>query len=683
MNKTLLRFYAVAIGVGVLFLVLAIRLVYLQLKYSGVSPYQAYEQRPYLKKVVGDRGSIVARDRTILATSMPFFRVAVDPQAWRAEEVRDSLWLLAQQISRLFPEYHPQPRPLYQHLLERYRAKDRHVYLFPYRVLLTFREQKLLAELPLLQPRHDRKALIIEKISHKRSYPYGTLARITLGYLVNDSVAWRGLESSFHEKLRGEERWALVQRLPGGMEVPLEEPSEFEPQPGADLFTTLDPHLQDILSSALQEAVEKHQAVGGTALLMEVNSGEILAVANYGEQFNDAVHTLWEPGSTFKVATAAILLESAKVSLSQSIFVPATLKVADRTLTDGHPGGQMTLEEALAYSSNVAFAGLCHKAFGGQPQHFYAYLQKMQLLQKTGVSLYGEPFPTCITPKSPYFNPTTLPWMAIGYNIRLTPLQLLCFYNAIANDGVWVPPRLVKEIVYPDGRREPLELPSPVRIMRSSTAAALRRMLQSVVEKGTARTIYTSLYSIAGKTGTAKKVEKGMYVNRYRASFVGFFPADKPLYSAIFIIDDPKAGGIYGGEVAAPAFRKVADAIMFRRLRVEPRWEEAETQRILPAVPILPQQKAISLYNALSISTPDRPNTPWVRTQPTGYFVGFHPYLPSLPEGVRGMTLRQALFLLESRGYKVYWHGQGAFVTSVEMRSDREILLRLGHEKSH
>ncbi len=679
MSKALLRFYVVAFLFGLGWLTLIGRLIYLQLKYRDHSPYQAYQNTPYLKKVRGERGSILARDTTVLATSMPLFRLAVDPTEWTQAEVKDSLRALAESLHVHFPLYHPSAESLRKALYERWKARDRHVYLFPYKVLLTYLEKRRVEGFPLLSRMPRRRPLIVEKITHKRSYPYGSLARITLGYLVNDSVAWRGLESAFHDKLQGEEQWVLVKRLPSGLEIPLEDLSEYQPRPGGDLFTTLDPHLQDIVSQALEKAVAQHRADKGVAILMQVQTGEILALANAGERFNDAVSTLWEPGSTFKGVTAAILLEAGLVKPSQRFSVPASLQIADRTLSDGHPATILTLEEAFAYSSNVTFASLCQKFFGAQPQRFYEYLSAMRILEPTGITLYPEPRPTCILPKTPHFNATTLPWLAIGYNIQLTPLQLLTFYNALANDGVWVPPRLVREVRYPDGRREVPAVPAPQRIVSPATATALRRLLRAVVDYGTARNIAPSLYHIAGKTGTAKKVEGRVYVNRYRASFVGFFPAEKPLYSCIVVLDDPKEGQIYGGEVAAPVFREIADALVFRDLRIAPQEVPENPAKRLPALPVLVQRTAIPLYNALSISTPDRPATPWVKTHPTPHYVGFLPHRASLPEAVRGMSLRQALHLLESAGYTVYWHGTGPVVQDFTLRSPQEILLHLGY----
>ncbi|MCX7606440.1 MAG: penicillin-binding protein 2 [Bacteroidia bacterium] len=680
MNKSLKRFYVALLFFGVLWITLAGRLIFLQWRYKEQSPYFPHAQRPYLKKVIGERGSILARDTTVLATSMPLFRLAVDPTAWSEKEVRDSLPLLAQQLSGLFPSYHPKPSHLREYLLNRWKARDRHVYLLPYRVLLTHSERKAVEALPLLCPIPGRKALIVEKITHKRSYPYGELARITLGYLVNDSVAWRGLESAFHDRLRGEERWILVRRLPNGIEIPLENLAEYEPLPGGDLFSTLDPHLQDIVSQALAAGVERHKALGGIAILMEVQTGEILALANYGERYNDAVSTLWEPGSTFKVATAAALLEEGAIHPQQRFFVPAHLTIADRTLTDGHSAGAMTFEEAMARSSNVAFASLCFKVFGSSPQKFYDYLHRFHLLDPTGIPLYPEPRPTCVSPRSPYFNPTTLPWLAIGYNIRLSPLQLLTFYNAIANEGIWVPPRLVREIRYPDGQREQVAAPPSRRMLSPNTARTLRRLLQAVVEYGTARNISTQLYSIGGKTGTAKKVQGKTYVNEYRASFVGFFPAERPLYSCIVVIDGPREGGIYGGEVAAPVFRAISDAVVFRDLRVAPQELEERPYRQQPALPVLTQAVAIPLYNKLSISTPDRPSTPRVRTLPKAHYVQFLAHPQQLPEAVVGMSLRQATHLLEKEGYTVFWQGKGPYVSAIHLRSQKEILLLLGYE---
>ncbi len=678
-DKVLKRLYFVLLLVGAGWIFLVGRLGYLILKYRGSSPYEAQDVRPYLKVVRGERGSILAADGTVWATSLPLFRLAVDPTLWTDQEIADSLPLLAKALHKLFPDYHQDLTTFVNTIRKSRQKNDRHVYLFPYKVLLTYTEKKSIDTLPLLRPRPAGNPLIVEKITHKRSYPYGNLARITLGYLVNDSVAWRGLESAFHEKLQGEERHLLVRRMIGGMEVPLENLSDFEPMPGADLVISLDPHLQDIAYQALAKAVEAHQAQGGLAILMEVRTGRLLALANYREVYNDAVKTLWEPGSTFKVATMAALLESKRIRPTTRLSVPVELRVADRIL--GGPGGgiKTTPTEALAQSNNIAFASLAHQHFGHQPQAFYAYLQRFQLLSRTGITLPGEPQPRYIAPGTPNYNPTTLPWLAIGYNIQLTPLQLLAFYNAIANNGVWAPPRIVDKIHYPDGTEEVPPLPPRQVIMSTETALQLRQMMQAVVQEGTARSILTPLYTIAGKTGTAKKVEKGSYVNRYRASFVGFFPAERPLYSCIVVIDDPQTGGIHGGEVAAPVFKEIADAVVFRDPRIAPKEPPLLAERLQPALPTLRLSEAIPLYNALSISTPDRPTTSLAKTQPTAYYVRLLPYADTSLQAITGMPLRMALNYLAEKGYTATWEGHGPMVLGFTRIDAKQLRLRLGH----
>ncbi len=677
-DKTLKRLYFVLLLIGAGWVFLAGRLAYLILQYRNSSPYDAQEMRPYLKVVRGERGSILAADGTVWATSLPLFRVAVDPTLWTEQELADSLMLLARVLHKLFPDHHKNPIAFASTIRKSREKGDRHVYLFPYKVLLTYTEKKAIDTLPLLRPRPAGNPLIVEKITHKRSYPYGNLARITLGYLVNDSVAWRGLESAFHEKLQGEARYLLVRRLAGGIEVPLESLSDFEPMPGADLVISLDPHLQDIAHQALTRAVETHQAQGGVAILMEVRTGRILALANYQETYNDAVKTLWEPGSTFKVATMAALLESKRLKPHTRISVPVELRVADRVL--GGPGGgiKTTPTEALAQSNNIAFASLAHQHFGHQPQVFYGYLKQFRLLMPTGITLPGEPQPRYIAPGTRSYNPTTLPWLSIGYNIQLTPLQLLTFYNAIANNGVWVPPRIVDKIRYPNGEEEVPSLAPPQRIMSAETALLLRQMMQAVVQGGTARSILTPLYTIAGKTGTAKKVEKGSYVNRYRASFVGFFPAERPLYSCIVVIDDPQTGGIHGGEVAAPVFREIADAVVFRDPRIAPKEPPLVAERLQPALPTLRLSDAIPLYNALSISTPRRPSTPLAKTRPTAYYVELLPHADTSLQAIVGMPLRMALNHLAEKGYSATWEGHGPMVVGFTRIDQKQLRLRLG-----
>ncbi|MGQ9862945.1 MAG: peptidoglycan D,D-transpeptidase FtsI family protein [Bacteroidia bacterium] len=661
------RLLLVAIGTAALFVVCIGQLAYL-----AFQPETRNFTSPYLRKITGERGSLIACDGSLLATSMPFYRLAVDPYLWLdIPNWQESLRVMTQKLHRpdLFPA-----------LRKAALMHDRHFYLFGYKQIFTYPQVEAFQRLPLLHRLLYEGGLITEVVEHKRFYPHGNLARITLGYLANDTTGWRGLESSFNSALRGQSRYLWVKPLKGKVEVPLENPEEFFPRSGKDVFTTLDPYLQDIVSQALEKGIQQHQAKGGVAIVMEVRTGEIRAMANYREVYNDAVATRWEPGSTFKVASLAALLEDNL--LPANLYIQTgngTWHVADKVMRDVVPLGKTSWQEALEKSSNIGIAKLVTHFYGRKPKAFYDALRRLRLLEPTGIELYGEPKPYLIDPEHPLYNATTLPWLSIGYNIQLTPLQLLAFYNAIANDGVWVAPRLVRSLQGVGQPPEPFPKPAPVQVMRASTARKLRTLLQYVVEKGTARDIRHSFYPLAGKTGTAKKVKNQAYTSAYRASFVGFFPADKPLYSCIVVIDEPQAGEIYGGKVAAPIFREIAEAILPLH-PTQRRYASAYDTLRQPAHPLAELASVLPIYNALNISLPKRPTSTHVRLIPQKNYIQTAAYRPSgKPPWVLGLSLRSAYTLLEKEGYKVTFTGHGPWVTH-QKNQGTTVYLTLGDE---
>lgn len=666
-NRVKKRLLFVGIIIGFFFIICIVQLGFLAFK-----PATKNFTSPYIRKITGGRGSIMACDGSLLATSMPFYRLAVDPYLWlEIPNWQESLRVMTGKLQR------PDLFPL---LRKAALMHDRHYYLFGYKKIFTYTQVEAFRRLPLLHRSPYEGGLISEAVQNKRFYPYGDLARITLGYLANDTTGWRGLESSFNSALRGQTRYLWVKPLRGKIEVPLENPEEFFPQSGKDIYTTLDPYLQDIVSQALEKGVRQHKAQGGVAIVIEVQTGEIRAMANYRERYNDAIATRWEPGSTFKVASLAALLEDNLLS-DKPLYIQTgngTWQVADKVMRDVVPLGKISWQEALEKSSNVGVAKLVTHFYGKKPKAFYDALRRFRLLDPTGIELYGEPKPYCIDREHPLYNVTTLPWLSIGYNIQLTPLQLLTFYNAIANDGVWVAPRLVRSLQGVGQSPEPFPKPASVRIMRASTAQKLRALLQQVVEKGTAREIRHPFYRLAGKTGTAKKVKNQVYTAAYRASFVGFLPAEKPLYTCIVVIDEPQAGEIYGGKVAAPIFREIAEAILPLN-PTQMRYASIRDSLPQPAPPIAELASVLSIYNALNISLPQRPISAYVRLIPHKNYIQSAAYrISGTPPWVLGLSLRNAYTLLEKKGYKVVIKGQGPWVIHQENQG-KLVYITLGH----
>lgn len=631
----------------------------------------ANQERVYPQTLLADRGSILADDGTVLAVTLPFYRFAMDATVVKERDypnLNDSLNLLAAQLAAFSPDT-ALDAAHFRHLLNVARVKkDRHTYLFPYKYRFTEADLRRIQRFAVLNRGQFKGGLLVERVNNKRFYTQGDLARITLGSLRDDTTGTRGLEHTFNTHLRGRDGKRLVQRVAGNVEVPVADAASHPAQDGRDVVTTLNLNFQDIVTSALEKGMRENEARHGVAILMEVETGDIKAIANAPENYNHAAATRWELGSIFKTATVLAALEAGIARPTDSIPTGkyGTHKFHDREMRDVLAYGTLTLQQALEKSSNIAIAKLIEHHFGAHPEVFIGLLKKLRVLDPSGVQLSGEPSPGIITPKNPLWSGTTLPWLAIGYNVRLTPLQMLTFYNSIANDGYRVRPRLVKEVR--QGGHVVREFP-PLRseepIANPTAIAALQRMLLGVVESGTAHSIRSKAYPLAGKSGTARKLEHGEYVKKYRASFVGYFPADKPKYSLIVVIDEPQAGEYYGGKVAAPIFHDIAEEI----LRAEAAqgtqpfyWTHGRDG--LPTTQGTPRELADAFYSALGVLTKGRVPNGFVRTVALDRGVAYQQVhaSPGQVPNVKGYSSRTALVLLENLGLNVRLRGRGRVV---------------------
>ena len=628
-------------------------------------------RRIYTKTVRADRGSILSEDGSILATTLPYYRVAldatvIDPRNYA--NFSDSLDRLCTQLaSRFGPELSLDAAHFKGLILKAQHEGDRHVYLLPYRRLIDFSELKWLRSLPIFNRGTYLGGLIVEKVNHRRFYPLGELGRATLGRIDDGThQGAKGLEYSFNASLKGRDGQMLVQRIAGDVEIPLNDIFEKGARDGMDIRTTLDINMQDVVSSTLKTAVEQHQAEYGTAILMEVKTGKIKAMANWPEGFNHALATPLEPGSTFKIASSIAALEEGHIKPEDSLDTEKGFRVfGENTMRDDHGAGKMTFQQAIERSSNIAIAELIDRSYRNNPQAFYQKLEEMGILGFTDFQIRGEPQPVVIRPGSPLWSRSTLPWLSIGYNVKLTPLQILNFYNAIANDGRLMRPYIVSEVIDANGvvdRWQPQVLKD--EIASPQTLAAIRSMLEGVVQRGTARRIRGSNYPIAGKTGTAKKVINGEYQNRYCSSFVGYFPANQPRYSCIVLMSESKSGQYYGADIAAPVFRAIADNVYSTLLEEqyrEPVLPSVSPSKAIPVSRIVQQGDAVRLYNQLNVSTPTRPGTVFARAQRKGETVEFKPF--TIRRGrvpaVNGMSARDAVALLENLGLRVRLVGSG------------------------
>ncbi|RZK36127.1 MAG: PASTA domain-containing protein, partial [Hymenobacter sp.] len=462
--------------------------------------------------------------------------------------------------------------------------------------------------------------------------------------------------------------------------------SEIKPQPGYDVKTTLDINLQDGAEDALYKALVANDAKYGCVILMEVKTGQIKAVANLGkaadgtykEDYNYAFadQGRTEPGSTFKLASMMAVLEAdPTLTLEDKVNTgPGRMYIGGAVKTDSHANGIITVQQVFEKSSNIGVARLVQEHFAGNPTRYTDYLKKFGLDKPLGFQMSGEALPYVKDPQDRSWSRTSLSTMSIGYELKLAPLQTLAFYNAVANNGVKVAPMIVREIKEADQVVESFDtrVLNP-QVCSEATLRKLRAMLEGVVLEGTAKAIRPKDYSIAGKTGTAWKFKNGQYTKTYSTSFCGYFPADKPKYSCIVVIDSPSKGRIYGGDVAAPVFRDIADRCMARdQASQRPMLARVPARRTpVPLVRAGLQDEIALVCERIGLPGQTRATggEDWVRAAPvrdTAFVartVSLRPNasaarLGRMPD-VRGLTLRDALFLLENRGLHVASTGSG------------------------
>ncbi len=426
-------------------------------------------------------------------------------------------------------------------------------------------------QMPLFEMGGVRGGLIIEK-KNSRDYPLNKIAERTIGYermIKDDNFSGVGLEHAFGSQLRGKNGLQLMQKISNGKWKPISSNNKIEPTPGTDIVSTINIGFQDITHHSLLKQLEDFEADHGTAVVMETATGEIKAISNLGrtsegkyyEKLNYAVGEHFEPGSTFKLMSVIAALEDGKVEPNTIIDTEnGILSFYGNKVRDSKPGGygKISLNDAFKFSSNTGIVKVISESYGNEPRKFSDRLYNMGLNNKLGVSILGESSPRIPHPNDKNWNGLSLPWMAYGYGVLLSPLQILTFYNSVANNGEMVKPVFTRHSSLIENKT--ILNPS---ICSDDTLKKVKLMLENVVNEkgGTGNNIKSNIYKIAGKTGTGQ-IDYNTDDLQYISSFVGYFPADKPKYSCIVVIHKPnKKKGYYGATVAAPVFKKIADKI--------------------------------------------------------------------------------------------------------------------------
>ncbi len=627
-------------------------------------------------EVAPNRGNIYADDGRILASSVPYYSLRLDCKAIPDTLFRKKVDSLSLRLSRFFKDA---PAAEYRKKLwqGKYRAKPNR-YLLVNKKKISYTDLLEVKKFPIFREKGTKSGLILER-ENVRLQPHGDLAYRTIGYLneaKDGSFEGRvGIEGAFEKQLRGEAGRSIRQMMSGRwVSVTVEDPVD-----GNDVVTTINVDCQDIVQGALTRQLEHYKANAGTAILMDVKTGDIKAIANvsktatgYREVLNNAIGDAAEPGSVIKAATMVALLEDGYVHPEDTVDLGKGIYTHNGvTLREARsPIGKVTVQEIFERSLN-GITELVYEHYRQQPEKFVNRWYAMGLNKKVGIELAGEADPYIKYPGDKTWSGTTLRWMSFGYELKITPLQVLAFYNALANDGKRMKPRIVKEIRNGSRVVERFE-PEVVsnHICSKQTVAYMKQMMEGVVENGSAKNLRNAACKIAGKTGTAKVAAGSKGYNsepKYRASFVGYFPADKPMYSCIVVVDNPSRSlGYYGNVVSGSVFKEIADKIYtMASLMGDNGEEEEEKEETLPISQNGLKSDFLEIYDELGINvTEDEAvHADWVMTsrdkEGTEFVLKPRSVDFTLVPNVKGMGLRDALYLLENSGLKVGVSGVG------------------------
>lgn len=628
------------------------------------------------------RGNIYSNDGSLVATSVPEYEIRFDAMAIPLEH-NDVFNLKVDSLAiRLSGFFKDKSSRQYLNMLKEARSKKQRYVLLKRAV--SHQDLKVLKTFPLMKTFKEGKtrfsSSLVSVRQNKRILPFTNLAARTIGYK-NDEFRV-GLEGAYGDYIEGKSGAQMMQRIAGGVWVPLNREVEVAPVDGSDIIATIDVNMQDMAQRALGKQMKISNADEGCVVLMEVATGEVRAIANftkdtdgeYREKYNYAIAQIADPGSTFKLASYLAALDDGLIDTNTMVDVGnGTYKVPSHTIRDSHAPKKslMTAKEGFEASSNVAITKLINMKYGENPSKFTSKLHSWGLNDPLGLQIPGEATPVVKTPKNKSWSKLSLIQMAYGYELLLTPLQTLVLFNGVANDGKMVAPLFVKEIRHLGNTVEKFEARVINKQMASSDAIAkMQRMLEGVMTQGTGKKLTSPLYTSAGKTGTAQMADnsRGYGQRRYQSSFAGYFPAKNPKYSMIVVIRNPR-NGYYGGSVAGPVFKELADMVYANDLSLHGTFATRDVNVAGTKTPLTlagSKEASTKVYEALGFTSynwnsiaqgagadTSKKGVPFVEV--------------SIREGVVpnvvGMGLVDALYTMENAGFKSRVNGKGKVVS--------------------
>ncbi len=609
------------------------------IQFSNGEKYRSLSEQLTLRNdtIFANRGSVFSDDGSLLATSMSQYEIRMDAFTIDGEVFEKNIRNLSVELSKMLGN-----STSHWETKIRKARNTKNRYLFIARKL-GYTDYMKIKSFPIFNLGMYKGGFIAEQ-STVRAHPLGKVAERTIGY--DDYRGAPGIEGAYRKYLTGKNGLRMKQKIAKGQWKPINDNNEKEPINGKDIVTTLDVNIQDIAHHSLLRQLEFYDAEHGCVVVMETKTGEIKAISNLGrssagkyyEKRNYAVYESHEPGSAFKVMAMVVALESGKIDTSTVVDTgTGRYRMYGRYINDSHRGGygKISAARALEVSSNIGFARLIEENFGEKPEKFINALKNMNLGNKLGLPIKGEGSPEIPAPGDDKWSKNALPSIAYGYNLTLTPLQTLTFYNAIANNGEMVKPKFIKEIRSWNKHVESFDKvvinPS---ICSKETINKVQEILKNVVVRGTGSRLYSEDFSMAGKTGTARTeywMDDWETNRRYISSFTGYFPAENPKYSCIVVIHKPNTKtGFYGADVSGPVFKDIAQKIYTTNHTI----------------------------NEIENKTPDFES---VKNDFEKYYAISNKELNSIPN-VKGMAAMDAISLLENLGLKVNFSGNGKVV---------------------
>lgn len=622
------------------------------------------------------RGNIFSKNGTLLATTIPVFDIHFDPVAVPQDRFDREIGALSDSLARMLKTH---TKSQFVNMFTKARNNNKRYVKVARKLKMD--EYERLKTFPIFKERLGNGLIADKQLVRER--PYGDIAMRVIGYVnYNDTLnpVKVGLEGAYDTCLSGRDGVQMRRRINGGRFIDVPASGNVTPSNGKDIYTSIDAKIQDVAEESLRRCLDENKAQQGCVIMMDVKSGFIEVMASlrynekkkkYEESYNFAIAENVEPGSTFKAITMTALLENDpnfNINRVLNLGTTGKMRFHNRIMTDSHVVGEghPTVKQCFWESSNIAFGYLTTEAFESNPQRFIDLIYKTKINEPLNLDIKGEGKPYIKSTSSKLWSKVSLPWMSIGYEETVTPITLLTYYNAIANNGKMVKPQFVKEIRRGNEVVKTFDtIVINEKIASDRTIKTLQELLRGVVENGTAKLLKTCAFPVAGKTGTAQIAQNGNYNKKnYTASFVGYFPADDPKYTCIVVISNPMGGKYYGASVSAPVFKEIAEKVYATELGITDETANYPANADKYTKASMAWYEDVNDYCTMAgVRMVDAElNSEWVKVTHSvngGVAMKSVELDDETVPDMTGMNVMDAVYLLESMGWKVSFSGRG------------------------